>query len=206
MALKQVRGLIIAVDLEGTLVSNAFHLEGQEERLWLRRPLAAEALQILSVQNTVVIWTAASRAAVNLILEQTNLDLPETIEISTLEDTSFALGQPEWRSLWERIDHILRSFKCDTELQPCHVKLPRWAGFNVLLDDQVTKFHGAVAGQIPLEDESERMIAVHSYGQKDQETGEFWADPYDCEWHSIAYDVMTLAQNLNHSQIEHHTP
>lgn len=174
---KHIRGLIIAIDLEGTLVCPMTRA---------KRGGADELLSSLAQHNTVILWTSATRYRAAEIIRSAKLEMPKQVKTETREayqeeltkhdiipeplsnSHAWAMRIIEQRTEWIRRgqhpgDKNFTDQDYDTALiYTGNIKIPSILGIDVLLDDKKER-HDEGCRQLGYHEDPEKIIAVSPF-------------------------------------------
>jgi len=179
--LQDVRGMIIALDLEGTLVSKnilefaddpdelkkQLTLPPNKKLLYFRRPYANELLEILSRQNSIRIWTAASIGyAADILTKETSLKLPRETGVI---DRFFCAKRIKHLNLIKPKRYLLgRISKIEKHILDGVGKIPSTFGVDLLIDDQA-EFHRYCCMITELREDVSKILEILPFIPTDQE-------------------------------------
>jgi hypothetical protein len=82
-----IRSQVIAVDLEGVLLSSVEYVPNQQQiDLCVPRSFSPEVIELLQRYNDVLIWTAATREHADKIISSSGITIPKSVDVVTRED------------------------------------------------------------------------------------------------------------------------
>lgn len=180
---EKLRGRVIAVDLEGTLVCRnlaatletrnhfpderalAFRVDRYDR---LRRPFAQELLSALACSNPgSIIWTGANENDADKMLRSAQLVKPEGITIVGRQTYKARLAETDV------MDRAARAYPSNSTLDTLNisdikeggVKIPRALGVDLLIDDHAQN-DATVCETLFGLDESSKIVPCNSFSMK----------------------------------------
>lgn len=170
---QKIRGRVIAVDLDGTLLSTFMGRRTWKERYRIDdvdrvvRPFAKEFLQAIDdSENYGLLWTGMPRARFNLMRSGIpDLQIPPSFGVLTGEDYLALLkDHPDYTGLFERTAGYSG---LEAKLKKGLVKIPAWVSYDGQPVDGLVDDNADVDGQalklLGLGDQVPRLFPVSSF-------------------------------------------
>ncbi|KKP37315.1 hypothetical protein A2483_05375 [Candidatus Peregrinibacteria bacterium RIFOXYC2_FULL_33_13] len=166
--LKDVKGKIIAFDIEGTLISSSNEINAVLSSpnyidTYLRRPLAKEITNYLSSQNEVIIWSAMTRKYMKEALSSSKigLNLNKNNKQISREDCKKSTKKHPLIKIWHQKANSSEKLMKELITSGTY-KIPSIFDVDFLIDD-LSEFHKEGCDLILIPEDKEKIISIPSF-------------------------------------------